>query len=113
MAAPKVDPSILAHREWLKFVQPTGLVVSAPALARAGAILDRNDAEGQRLLRACVEERVLSGNEKPVPLLPDFSAFARTVLGWTFSPKGYAGTAENPIPPDLEAALPESEGVLR
>jgi hypothetical protein len=113
MAAPKVDPSILAHREWLKFVQPTGLVVSAPALARAGAILDRNDAEGQRLLRACIEERVLPGNEKPVPVLPDFSAFARTVLGWSFSPGGYAGTAENPIPPELEAALPESEGVLR
>lgn len=113
MAAAKVDPSILAHREWLKFVQPTGLVVSAPALARAGAILDRNDAEGQRLLRACVEERVLPGNEKPVPVLPDFSAFARTVLGWSFSPKGYAGTAENPIPPELEAVLPESEGVLR
>jgi hypothetical protein len=112
MAAPKVDPNILAHREWLNFVQPTGLVVSAPALVRAGAILDRNDAEGQRLLRACVEERVLPGSEKPVPVLPDFSAFARTVLGWSFLPKGYAGTAENPIPPDLEAALPESEGVL-
>ena len=33
-------------------VQPTGLVVSAPALVRAGAILDRRDAAGQELLRA-------------------------------------------------------------
>ena len=53
----KVDPQILAHLEWLGFVRPTGLVVSAPALVRAGAILDRRDAEGQRLFRACVVER--------------------------------------------------------
>ena len=47
----KLDPEILAHLEWIGFVRPTGLVVSAPALARAGAILDRRDTEGQRLLR--------------------------------------------------------------
>ncbi|MDM7916535.1 MAG: hypothetical protein QUU85_14920 [Candidatus Eisenbacteria bacterium] len=45
----KIDPQILAHLQWLGFVQPTGLVVSAPALVRAGAILDSRDAEGQRL----------------------------------------------------------------
>ena len=49
MARP--DPQILRHLEWLGFVQPSGLVVSAPALVRAGAILDRQDAEGQRRLR--------------------------------------------------------------
>ena len=32
MAAPKIDPAILAHLEWIGFVRPTGLVVSAPAL---------------------------------------------------------------------------------
>jgi len=47
----KRDPEILAHLEWLGFVRPTGLVVSASALVRAGAILDRRDTEGQRLLR--------------------------------------------------------------
>ena len=46
-----------AHLEWLGFVQPTGLVVSAPALVRAGAILDRRDADGQRLLRGCLDGR--------------------------------------------------------
>ena len=113
MAAPKIDPNVLAHREWIGFVQPTGLVVSAPALVRAGAILDRNDAEGQRLLRASVEKRVLAAGQEPVPVLPDFELFARKVLGWSFSPKGYAGTAESPIPPELEVALPDYEGVLR
>ena len=50
----KLDPEILAHLEWIGFVRPTGLVVSAPALVRAGAILDRRDTEGQRLLRVCL-----------------------------------------------------------
>jgi hypothetical protein len=113
MAAPKIDPNVLAHRQWINFVQPTGLVVSGPALVRAGAILDRNDAEGQRLLRAAVERRLLSAGQEPVPVLPDFELFARKVLGWSFSPKGYAGTAESLIPPELEVALPDSEGVLR
>ena len=35
MARRKLDPAVLAHLEWLGFVKPTGLVVSAPALARA------------------------------------------------------------------------------
>ena len=34
----KLDPEILAQLEWIGFVRPTGLVVSAPALVRAGAI---------------------------------------------------------------------------
>jgi hypothetical protein len=113
MAPPKIDPNLLAHREWINFVQPTGLVFSAPALVRAGAILDRNDAEGQRLLRACVEERELDKNEGKVPVLPDFRTFAEKVLGWGFSPKGYAGTAESPIPSDLEVSLSDGEGLLR
>ena len=79
-----LDPNVLAHLEWLGFVQPTGLVVSAPALVRAGAMLDRSDVEGQRRLRECVERR------QP-PVITDFEAFARSVLGWSFSPKGYAG----------------------
>ena len=54
----KLDPAARDHLEWLGFVQPTGLVVSAPALVRAGAILERSDAEGQELLRGCVENRV-------------------------------------------------------
>ena len=113
MAKAKLDPAIAAHLEWIGFLQPTGLVFSAPALVRAGAILDRRDAEGQRLLRACVEERELDPRGGPVPQLPDFRAFARSVLGWSFSPKGYAGTPEAPIPPELEAHLPDCVEPLR
>lgn len=101
----RLDPQIAAHLEWLGFVAPTGLVVSAPALVRAGAILDRNDVAGQRLLRGCVGEGE--------PVIDDFASFARGVLGWTFSPKGYAGMAGTPIPPELEVALPDYGETLR
>ena len=109
---PKRDPHRDAHLEWIGFVRPTGLVVSAPALIRAGAILPR-DPEGQRLLRACVAERRFHPEREPEPWLPDFRAFASSVLSWNFSPKGYAGTAEYPIPPELETPLQEGGEVLR
>ena len=108
-----LDPAILAHLEWIGFVRPTGLVVSAPALVRAGAILDRRDVEGQRLLRACVAERTFDSTAGPVPHLPDFRAFAESVLGWSFSPKGYAGTPEHPVPPELEVPLQDFGETLR
>ncbi len=108
----QLDPHIAAHLEWLGFVQPTGLVVSASALVKAGAILHRRDAEGQQRLRACVEERRFDG-QSPQPWLPDFCTFVGEVLGWHFSPKGYAGTDENPIPAELEVVLPDYGETLR
>ena len=113
MAIHKIDPEIFAHLEWIGFVRPTGLVVSAPALVRAGAILDRRDAEGQRLLRLCIAERVFDPKVGPTPYLPDFRLFADSVLGWSFSPKGYAGTPESPIPPELEVPLTDYGETLR
>ena len=101
------------HLEWLGFIQPTGLVVSAHALERADAILNRRDVEGQRKLAECVQERSCAGTEEPEPYLPDFERFARRVLGWRFSPKGYAGTDLAPIPEALEIALPEYGETLR
>ena len=109
----RLDPNIAAHLEWIGFVRPTGLVVSAPSLDKAGAILDRRDVEGQRLLRECAEERRFASTEPLQSWLPDFRAFASSVLGWSFSPKGYAGTDEAPIPAELEAALSDSGGFLR
>ena len=100
----KLDPQVLRHLEWIGFVQPSGLVVSAPALVRAGAILDRQDAEGQGRLRDCVGDL-----EVPEPRLPDFETFARTVLEWNFSPKGYAGSAETPIPDELKVTAADGE----
>jgi hypothetical protein len=113
MATMKLDPAIVAHLEWIGFVRPTGLVVSAPALVRASAVLNRADAEGQRLLRDALEERTFSAAEGLALYAPDFRAFASQVLGWSFSAKGYAGTADSPIPPELELTLTEYSETLR
>ena len=111
MAPP--DPNTHAHLEWLGFIQPNGLVVSAPALVKAGAILNRQDAEGQGLLAGCVDQRVVVPGRDPEPCVRDFREFASAVLGWRFSPRGYAGTEEAPVPADLTVVLPDYGETLR
>ena len=110
---PAPGPDTRAHLEWLGFIQPHGLVVSAPALAKAGAILNRRDVEGQSRLAGCLREHALDTARGPEPCLPDFRAFAAAVLGWGFSPQGYAGTEEAPIPAELEVPLPDYGETLR
>ena len=100
------DPALRAHLDWLGFVRPTGLVVAAPALLRAGAILPLHDAEGQQLLRGCVTQ------DAALPAITDFSAFARQLLGWSFTPDAYAGTPAAPLPPELQLPLPEYGTIL-
>ena len=46
-------------------------------------------------------------------MIVDFERFARQVLGWSFSPKGYAGVDGTPIPEELELALPDYGVTLR
>ena len=110
----KIPPEVRDHLEWLGFVQPTGLVVSATALVKAGAILPRRDIEGQQAFAACLEERRFDGDADadPEPFAPDFESFARGALGWRFSPSGYAGTPESPIPDDLEVRLTGGDRVI-
>ncbi len=105
MARP--DPDIAAHLEWIGFVRPTGLVVSAPALVQAGVILDRRDTEGQARLRQCLDPA------ETEPCLTDFRTFAESVLGWRFSANGYSGTADAPLPAELEMPVAETGEVLR
>ena len=118
---PAPDPNTRAHLEWLGFIQPHGLVVSAPALVKAGAFLNRNDAERQALLAGCMAEPAPSADGAPEDAaapaprtyIRDFRAFARTVLGWRFGPKGFAGTADSPIPAELILPLPDYGETLR
>ena len=110
---PAPDPNTRAHLEWLGFIQPNGLVVSAPALVKAGAILNRQDAEGQHRLADCLREHEFDSGRGSEPCLSDFREFASAVLGWGFSSRGYAGTRESPIPAELELPLPDYGETLR
>ena len=110
---PAPDTDTRAHLEWLGFIQPNGLVVSAPALVKAGVVLNRHDAEGQNRLAGCISERELHHQRGPEPCIRDFREFATSVLGWGFSARGYAGTDDAPIPPELEVPLPDYGETLR
>jgi hypothetical protein len=97
---PKLDSQVLAHLERIGFVRPTGLVVSAPALVRAGAILRPPRRRRQRRLR----ERIQGEDD---PRIGDSASSQGDVLGWSFSPKGYAGTEDGwtDIPTDCDFFL--------
>lgn len=106
MPKKKTDANTRAHLEWLGFVQPQGLVVSTPALNDAGAVLNRNDAEGQSLLRDCVDGKG--------PVIWDFEGFARSVLGWTFHENFYVRVKDlAELPEGLVADLPDFGEMLK
>ncbi|NBT27293.1 MAG: class I SAM-dependent DNA methyltransferase, partial [Actinobacteria bacterium] len=107
-----VTAGVLAHLEWLGYVQPVGLVVSATALDATGAVINRGETTGPDGLRRCIRQRVLVPGGDPVDCLPDFHQFAREVLGWTFDPVGYAGVPGAPIPDGLRIVLPDEGGML-
>ena len=111
---PAADPNTRAHLEWLGFIQPHGLVVSPPALLKAGAFVNRQDTHRQALLAGCADERELAPGGNPQQCIRDFREFAAAVLGWGFSPRGYAGFTEAaPIPEELTLPLPDYGETLR
>ncbi|BAZ10557.1 hypothetical protein NIES4071_23800 [Calothrix sp. NIES-4071] len=59
---------IQAHKEWLGFLQPVGLVVSPPALVTAQASVNKNIVKLQQKLLACV-------NRENGASISDFPAF--------------------------------------
>ncbi len=94
-----------AHQEWLGYLQPTGLVVSPPALVAAQAFPQKNVVGDQQKLLD------LLGEDDP-PSLDDFPRFTRDLLGWEAS--DLAGGPGGPeLPPELEVALPEYGETLR
>jgi hypothetical protein len=103
------DPAILAHQEWLGYVQPTGLVVSIPSLIEASAFLNRNyGPEHQRLLSALPQD----SDGSPVPEISDFARFAQDVLGWD-SELMLGSPGAEPVPPELEVNLENYNETLR
>ena len=104
------NPQMAAHLEWLGFVRPTGLVVAPSALVRAGAVLDRRDVDGQDQLKKCLAAAETGAGGTGFPRFRDF---ASNVLGWSFKPEGYAGTAGEKVPPQLEVVMPDGGGSVR
>ena len=83
---PAADPNTRAHLEWLGYIQPHGLVVSPPALLKAGAFVNRQNAHRQALFAGRTEERALAPGGNPQPCIRDFREFAGTVAAGTCRP---------------------------
>jgi len=99
------NPYILAHQEWIGYVQPVGLVVSIPALLQAQAVPDRSIIPQHQQLLAVI-------SEGPDSAIVDFPAFTQDVLGWQEDDLvGRPGG--KPVPTILEVALPEYNETLR
>ncbi|MBZ0188426.1 MAG: hypothetical protein K8F91_19415, partial [Candidatus Obscuribacterales bacterium] len=101
------DPEVLAHQEWLGFIQPVGLVVSIPALISAQAFVNRNIVSRQQALLNCVRH---DGKGEFIPDLVDFREFTRTVLEW--EPDDLL-PAEGGAFDGLEVMLPEYQETLK
>ena len=102
------DPAILAHQEWLGYVQPVGLVVSIPAMLDANLRVNQNSAPDHRRF---LEALPSSAEGDPNPEIDDFPRFAQDVLGW--SPSDLCGTpGSDPVPASFEVALPEYNETL-
>src|SRR6266567_366035 len=95
-----VDAELQAHREWLGYVQPIGVVVSPPALLAAQAYVNRNVAPLQQLLLDAVEDHADGSSISRLP------KFLTQVLRWDDR-----DLLEPPA--ELERALPEYGEVLR
>ena len=103
------DPAIIAHQEWIGYVQPTGLVVSIPALVDASAFLNRNyGPDHQRFLSALPQD----SEGEPIPQISDFVAFAKDVLGWA-GELMLGAPCSDPVPSELEAVLEAYNETLR
>ena len=97
------DPEVIAHLEWIGYVQPVGLVVSIPALTSAQAYVNRNIAPQQQRLLACLPR---DAHDEPIPQITDVPAFTQTVLGW--EPSDLVPVDGNdPQTDSLIVALPE------
>jgi hypothetical protein len=104
------DPELLAHRQWLGYLQPIGLVVSPPALLQAQAQVNANvAAEHQRFL-GFVKDAAVLGHPEPLPAVTDLPGLLREVFGW--QPTDLV-PADDSRAADLTVALPDYHETLR
>ena len=100
------DPEVIAHQEWLGFVQPVGLVASIPAMLQAQAHVNRNIAPDHQRFLEC-----LPSDPDAEPVISDFALFAQQVLGWEAD--DLVGANGSRLPDSLEVTLPVYNETLR
>lgn len=107
----KLDPAIEAHRLWLGFAQPVGLVVSPHALVAAQAHPDKNIARRQEVLVRLTEPPDDAPDDAP-RAIRDLVGFLTEFLGWL--PEVIAGANGGPpLPEALTVAIPDRNEHLR
>lgn len=112
---PTKDPALADHLAWLGYVQPEGLVVSAPALVDAQAIIDR--AQLGDLQRRFAEQvtslRLTEGDTAETqPGIENLQKFVTEFLGWPY--ELLVGVdPSRPLPESLYVSLPEFQETLR
>ena len=106
------DFELRAHKEWLGYLQPVGLVVSPPALGEAQAQVNRNIAPDHRRFLDHIETVRLGEDGETVMAVNDLPGFTQAVLGWEAADLvGSPGAA--PLPEGLEVALTDYGETLR
>src|SRR3954447_11426597 len=100
------DPELIAHKQWIGYVQPVGLVVSPPALVAAQAFPAKNIIPEHTRFLDFVEPVAVEGSDDPQPAIRDFPRFATRILDW--EPADLLGAeGGTPLPETLEVTLPE------
>jgi hypothetical protein len=103
------DPELLAHQQWLGYLQPVGLVVSPPALLQAQAHVNANVvAEHQHFLDHITETPVVGRPE--LKAIKDLRALLLDVFGWQH---GDLIESADRRAAALEVVLPEYHETLR
>lgn len=108
------DPELVAHQEWLGYLQPVGLVVSAPALKAAQAVPDRNIATKQDLFDGRWVAAAHLADAGTAPAVTDLPGLLRDpdLFGWEVGDLLGAPGAD-PVPDSLEVHLEAFEETLR
>ena len=115
MAFVPKDPVLADHLAWLGYVQPEGLVVSAPALVDAQVVIDRAQLGNlQRRFAEHIADLPLTGGDTAdtVAGVPDIPRLLTVFLEWqTDLLVGW--DPSRPLPDALSVALPEFQETLR
>ena len=114
MPTPTKDPALADHLAWLGYVQPEGLVVSAPALVDAQAIIDRAQlGDLQRRLLEYVSDLPVAESDTAdtQPGINNLPRLFTEFLAW--QPELIHGLdSTQPLPPELTVSLTEFGEVL-